>query len=48
MKKIILEVFYKNRGGRFYKDYAPAIRAERAGLLVVEYEENQDSQLEGR
>ena len=39
MNKQIVELFYQNRGGRFYEEYAPTIRSERTGLLVVEYEE---------
>lgn len=33
---MIVEDFYESREPRVYKDYAPAIRAEREGLKVVE------------
>lgn len=32
----ILEWFYNNRPIRIYKKYAPTIRAERIGLMVIE------------
>ena len=35
-EKIIIEMFYLNREKqRIYKNYSPAIRAERFGLLVL-------------
>lgn len=36
---MILENFYQNRDVRIYKEYAPTIRAERLGLLVMEVED---------
>lgn len=36
---MILEDFYQNRDVRIYKEYAPTIRAERLGLLVMEVED---------
>lgn len=34
--KILVEDFYSNREVRFYKNFTPTIRSERAGLKVVE------------
>lgn len=33
---MIIENFYKSRKVRVYKNYAPSIRSERAGLMIVE------------
>ena len=35
-EQIILEQFYVNRDVRVYSKYAPTLRAERIGLLVLE------------
>ena len=35
-EQIILEQFYINRDIRVYSKYAPTLRAERIGLLVLE------------
>ena len=35
MNKIIIDITYMNRPPRLYIDYAPSLRAEREGFLVV-------------
>ena len=39
--KIIVDMLYNNRPPRIYKVYAPTIRSERTGLLVI----NEDVQM---
>lgn len=35
MNKIIIDITYINRPPRLYIDYAPSLRAEREGFLVI-------------
>jgi DNA (cytosine-5)-methyltransferase 1 len=41
---MIVEDFYENREPRVYKDYAPALRAEREGLKVIEDTDMKDTE----
>ena len=42
MNKIILEEFYKSRPIRIYKIISPTIRAERFGLMILEYDNDKN------
>lgn len=41
--KVLIDDLYKNRDERVYVDYAPALRAERQGLKVCEFVDNNNN-----
>ena len=42
---IIVDILYANRSPRIYLEYAPSLRSERFGLLVLVIEDDNDSKM---